>query len=49
MSMQLLKQQEKQLRNAFYDANYHGDKTAAKTVLKELEAVLFQQRRLNAA
>ena len=45
MSMKDLQQQEQTLRLAFYDANYHGDKGTLKTVLKQLEAVLFQQRR----
>jgi hypothetical protein len=45
MSFSNLKQQEKELRLEFYEANYHGDKEAIKVVLKKLESVLFQQRK----
>lgn len=47
MSMNDLQQQEQTLRLAFYDANYHGDKETMKAVLKQLEAVLFQQNPAN--
>jgi hypothetical protein len=40
-----LKQQEKALFDAFYAANYHGDKATAKNVLKQLENCLYQQRK----
>jgi hypothetical protein len=47
MSMKDLQQQEQTLRLAFYDANFHGDKETMKAVLKQLEAVLFQQNPAN--
>lgn len=45
MSSAELKKQEKALFQAFYTANYHGEKDIAKSVLKQLENCLYQQRK----
>lgn len=44
-SINVLLQQEKTLRREFYTANYNSDKVAVELALKQLEAVLYQQRR----